>query len=175
LKTSPYKGAPHCFWASSFSFIPTDCLGVPLFGNWDTDVGVSSICSLRLEYLFCVVLKGFFSMHILADLLAWDTTDPQGTGAIFRPFFGEMLAPPDSIRRAGFKNAKMSVIIKTHKNPIEDRNVVRLFNNNFTAASQLLRRMLVQLPEEEKTEWESRGLVFPVLRNTRHYLRQIED
>ena len=97
-------------------------------------------------------------MDMLADLLDWDTTDPQGTGAIFRPFFLEMLAPPNSIRRAGFKNAKRSLIIKTHKNPIEDRNVVRLFNNNFTAASQLLRRMLIQLLEEAKTEWESQGL-----------------
>ena len=34
----------------------------------------------------------------------------------------------------------MSVIIKTHKNSTGDRNVVRLFNNNFSAASQLLRR-----------------------------------
>jgi hypothetical protein len=35
--------------------------------------------------------------------------------------------------------------------------------------------MLVQLLEEERTDWESQGLVFPVLRNTRHYLRQIEE
>jgi hypothetical protein len=121
------------------------------------------------------MLKGFFSTDMLADLLAWDTTDPQGTGVIFRPLFGEMLGPPDSIRRSGFKNARMSVIIKTHKSPIEDRNVVRLFNNNFSASSQLLRRMLEQLLEEEKTDWESQGLVFPVLRNTRHYLRQIGE
>jgi hypothetical protein len=114
-------------------------------------------------------------MHILADLLAWDTTDPQGTGVIFRPLFGEMLGAPDSIRRSGFKNARMSVIIKTHKSPIEDRNVVRLFNKHFSASSQLLRRMLVQLLEDERTDWESQGLVFPVLRNTRHYLRQIEE
>jgi hypothetical protein len=86
-----------------------------------------------------------------------------------------MLGPPDLLRREEFKNALMSVIIKTHKNPIEDRNVVRLFNNNFSAASQLLRRMLVQLIEEEKASWELQGLVFPVLRNTRHYLRQIEE
>ena len=111
--------------------------------------------------------------HRRADLLAWDMTDPQGTGVIFRPFFGEMLGPPDSFRRSGFKNARMSVIIKTHKSPIEDRNVVRLFNNNFSASSQLLRRMLEQLLEEEKTDWESQGLVFPVLRNTRHYHMQI--
>ena len=82
------------------------------------------------------------------------------------------LGPPDFTRRGEFKNAKMSVIIKTHKKPIEDRNVVRLFNNTFSAASQLLRRLLVQLLEEEKIAWEARGFVFPVLRNTRHYLKQ---
>jgi len=152
-----------------------DALGAPIYGDWDSDAGVSEICSLRLEYLFCVVLKGFFSKDMLADLLAWDTADPKGTGLVFRPFFGEMLGPPDLPRREEFKNALMSVIIKTHKNPIEDRNVVRLFNNNLSAASQLLRRRLVQLIEEEKVSWESRGLVFPVLRNTRHYLRQIEE
>jgi hypothetical protein len=174
-KTPPYKGALQCFWSSSFSCIPVDGLGAPIFGDWDSDAGVSEICSLRLEYLFCVVLKGFFSEDMLADLLAWDTADPKGTGLVFRPLFGEMLGPPDLPRREGFKNALMSVVIKTHKSPIEDRNVVRLFNNNFSAASQLLRRMLVQLLEEEKGGWESRGLVFPVLRNTRHYLRQIGE
>jgi hypothetical protein len=35
--------------------------------------------------------------------------------------------------------------------------------------------MLVQLLEEEKTDWEPQGLVFPVLQNNRHYFRQIEE
>jgi hypothetical protein len=108
-----------------------------------------------------VVFKGFFSKDMLADLLAWDTADPKGTGLVFSPFFGEMLGPPNLPRREEFKNALMSVIIKTHKNPIEDRNVVRLFNNNFSAASQLLRRMLVQLIEEEKVSWDIAGSSFP--------------
>ena len=85
------------------------------------------------------------------------------------------MGPPDFAKRGEFKNAKMSVIIKTHKKPIEDRNVVRLFNNTFSAASQLLRRLLVQLLEEEKNAWEARGFVFPVLRNTRHYLKEIDE
>jgi hypothetical protein len=113
-------------------------------------------------------------MDMLADLLAWDLTD-QGNGVLMRPFFGESLGPTDVRRRAEFKNAKMSVIIKTHKNLIEDRNVVRLFNNDFTAASQMLRRMLVQLLEEEKVVWVAQVLVFPVIRNTRHYLKHLED
>jgi hypothetical protein len=62
------------------------------------------------------------------------------------PLFGVSLGPPDARRpgRSRFKNAKMSVLIKTHKAPIEDRNAVRLLNNGFSAASQLLRRMQVQ-------------------------------
>ena len=78
-------------------------------------------------------------MDMLADLLAWDMRD-RGSGIVMRSVFNESLGPIDVPRRLEFKNALMSVIIKTHKNPIEDRNVVRLFNNNFSAASQLLRR-----------------------------------
>jgi hypothetical protein len=85
------------------------------------------------------------------------------------------LGPPDPRRRSEFKNARMSVIFKTHKTPIEDRNVVRLFDNDCTAASQLLRRMLVQVLEEEENAWETQGLVFPVFRNIRHYLKHLEE
>ena len=35
--------------------------------------------------------------------------------------------------------------------------------------------MLVQLLEEEKSAWGARGFIFPVLRNTRHYLKQLEE
>jgi hypothetical protein len=75
-KTPPYQGARGCLWSSSLSFIPWDSSGALIFGDWSTDEGVSDICSLRLEYLFCVVLKGFFSMDMLADLLAWDLIGP---------------------------------------------------------------------------------------------------
>jgi hypothetical protein len=175
-KTPLYKGALGVMWASSFSFLPLDPLGqFPVFGDWDTDEGVSEICSLRLEYLFCAVLNDFSSVDMLADILAWDLRDGQGVGVAWRNVWGVSLGPPDVAKRNEFKNAKMSVIIKTHKKPIEDRNVVRLFNNTFTAASQLLRRMLVQLLEEEIRAWEARGFVFPVLRNTRHYLKHLEE
>jgi hypothetical protein len=43
-----YKGALHFYWPSSFSFIPTDALGSPVYGDWDSDAGVSEICSLSL-------------------------------------------------------------------------------------------------------------------------------
>ena len=78
-------------------------------------------------------------MDMLADLPAWDMRD-RGSGIVMRPFFNEFSGPIDIPRRLEFKNALMSVIIKTHKNSTGDRNVVRLFNNNFSAASQLLRR-----------------------------------
>ena len=35
--------------------------------------------------------------------------------------------------------------------------------------------MLIQLLEEGKSAWEPRGFIFPVLRNTRHYLKQLEE
>jgi len=43
-KTPPYKGALQYYWPSSFSFIPMDALGAPIYGDWDSDAGVSEIC-----------------------------------------------------------------------------------------------------------------------------------
>lgn len=123
-----------------------------MYGDWNIGEGVSLISSLRLEYLFYIVLHRLFPMNILTDLLAWDLADVQGTDLAMRNLLGVTLGILDLERRSRFKNARISVIIKMHQPKIEDRNVVRLFNNGFTMARRLLRRMMVHLLEEGKNK-----------------------
>ena len=69
--TLTYTGANRSTWPSSLSFIPTLLTGEKVWGDWDTQEGISEMLKLRLEYYLTEILSFPLPPDILADFLSW--------------------------------------------------------------------------------------------------------
>jgi len=172
--TLTYTGADGSTWPSSLSFIPTLLTGEKVWGDWDTQEGISEILMLRLEYYLTEILSFPLPPDILADFLSWL---PPHAKMPKRNIWGRDLGTPDLPKRSSYTGTLMNTSVKTHKDMLDippyykSRNINRASISELTPMANFMKRMSQQLIAEQRKLWAHED--FPIVRDSLHVTRRI--